>query len=133
MANIFNYLSACYSALQTIYGLTFARHRGSLLSNCVNHSNINLTVVGFSVMQPVYICPTLAFLQRNSLRVSQNQTSPTSKGRIVLDIEHEVMINLLPVHSCQMLTSPLTLFSSQKPSGLQFFFFFFWYMLPNCC
>lgn len=62
-----------------------------------------------------------------------------NKDTVVSDIEHEVMINPFPVHSCQALTSPPTLVSSQKPSGLQSFSFLvvvlfcFWNMLPNFC
>lgn len=75
-------------------------------------------------------------LKGNASCLIKNQTSQTSKDTIVLDREHEVMINLLPVQSCQMLTSPLTLFGSQKPYGLQVFFFWGegWeemHMLPN--
>lgn len=72
-------------------------------------------------------------LKGNACSLIQNQISQTSRDTIVLDIEHEVMIELFPVHYCQMQTSPLTLFSSQKPSGVQFFFLFFWYLLPNFC
>jgi hypothetical protein len=34
----------------------------------------------------------------------------------------EMVINLLPEHSCQTLTSPHTFFISQKTSGMQLFF-----------
>lgn len=59
-----------------------------------------------------------------------------NKDTVVLDIEHEVMINPFPVHSCQALTSPPTLVSSQKPSGLQSFSLFwllFCFVFGICC
>lgn len=60
-----------------------------------------------------------------------------NKDTIVWDLGHEVVINPFPMHSCQVLTSPPTLVSSQKPSGLGFFsflvVFLFCFGFGICC